>query len=268
MAAAVFSRAPPHVAPEVQRGAAACGDREPVAPVAATPALVAWRVLGGDAEVYIMSRWSPLGALCGGVVAGFVGSLAQNLYFAWTRQLAPQPAPAAFEPLEPEQREELPTQTVARRLKQHLALRGPVQHQGRAAQAVHLAFGSAWGALYGLLAGSLPRSSSLRGGLAFGALVWVSSDNVLLPAFRLAAWPHHYPVKTHLYAIGAHAVYGAAVAGTFEGLRRASLPATALLGSLWLTRGTPRFLRPRARRLAARSLRVALPLRDALRALA
>jgi len=214
-----------------------------------------------------MSRWSPLGAFCGGVAAGLVGAVAQNLFFAWTRRVAPQPALDVFEPVEPEQRHEQPTQTIARRFKEHLVQAGPLANSERAAQVVHLAFGSAWGGVYGLVAGSMPRAASLRGGLAFGAAVWLLSDDILLPAFKLAAWPQHYPVKTHLYAIAAHAVYGAAVAATFEGLRRGSLPATAALGGFWLTRRVPRLLRPRARRVATRALRVALPVREAVLAL-
>src|SRR5690606_19758470 len=120
-----------------------------------------------------------------------------------------------------------------------------------AAQLVHLAFGSAWGGVYGLVAGSAPRIDTVKGGLAFGMVVWMKSDNVLLPLFRLSAWPQHYPVKTHLYAIAAHAVYGAAVAATFDAFERASTPATAELGSLWLTRRVPRLLRPTARRAVA-----------------
>jgi uncharacterized membrane protein YagU involved in acid resistance len=214
-----------------------------------------------------MSRWSPLGAFCGGVVAGLAGSLAQNLYFAWTRKLAPDASTGAFEPVEPEQRHEPPTQTVARRFKEHLVHAGPLARPERAGQVVHLAFGSAWGGVYGLVAGTLPSAAGLRGGLVFGASVWLLSDDVLLPAFGLAAWPHHYPVKNHLYALAAHAVYGTAVAGVFEGLRRASLPATAALGAYWLTRRVPRLLRPRARRLTARGLRFALPVREAVLAL-
>ena len=214
-----------------------------------------------------MSRWSPLGAFCGGLAAGLVGAVAQNLFFTWTRRLAPRPSLEAFEPVEPEQRHEQPTQTIARRFKEHLVHAGPLTDSERAAQLVHLAFGSAWGGVYGLVAGTVPRSASLRGGLAFGAVVWLLSDDVLLPAFKLAAWPQHYPVKTHLYAMAAHAVYGAAVAGTFESLRRASLPATAALGAYWLTRRVPRLLRPRVRRVTTRVLRIALPVREAVLAL-
>lgn len=214
-----------------------------------------------------MSLRSPLGAFCAGLAAGFAGALAQNLFFAATKKLAPAPSPDAFAPVEPEQRHEMPTQTVARRVTEQLARRGPLEHPAGAAQAVHLAFGSAWGGLYGLVAGSALGAEGLKGGLAFGGAVWLMSDNLLLPAFRLSAWPQHYPVKTHLYAIAAHAIYGAVVASTFAALGRAATPATAALGSFWLTRRVPRFARPTARRALDRTIRVGLPVRDAWLAL-
>jgi hypothetical protein len=97
--------------------------------------------------------------------------------------------------------------------------------------------------------------------------VWVLADDVLLPSFKLAAWPQHYPVKTHLYAIGAHLAYGAATSACFAGIVRSSTPATALLGSLYLTRNVPKLLRPPARKLAERGLRVAIPVRRVVSAL-
>lgn len=214
-----------------------------------------------------MARRSPLGAFCAGLAAGFAGALAQNLFFACTKNIAPAPAPGAFAPAEPEQAAELPTQTVARRVVEQVVRRGPLQRKNAAGQVVHLAFGAAWGAAYGLVAGSWPRPASAADGAKFGLLVWAASDNLLLPAVRLSAWPHHYPAKTHAYAIAAHAVYGVVVAGTFWGLGRVSMPATAALGSYWLTRRVPRLLRRPARRLAYRGLRVALPARAAVAAL-
>ena len=215
-----------------------------------------------------MSRYSPLGAFCAGLVAGFAGAVAQNIFFAATRKLAPSPGTDAFEPVEEQQRGEMPTQTVARRALEGLVRRGPLEHTAGAGQLVHHAFGSAWGSVYGLLAGTWPRGSALRRGLQFGVVVWLVSDDILLPAFKLSAWPQHYAVKNHLYAIAAHGVYGAAVAGTFEGLSRAATPAKAALGALWLTRRVPSLLRPTARRIAYRGIRAALPVRDAVMALA
>jgi uncharacterized membrane protein YagU involved in acid resistance len=214
-----------------------------------------------------MSRCSPLGAFCGGLAAGFVGALAQSLFFAATKKLAPEPSTPVFEPAEPEQAFEMPTQTVARRLQEQLVRRGPLQHKAAAGQVVHLAFGSAWGGAYGLLAGTLPGAGTLKGGLTFGLLVWLVSDDILLPAFRLSAWPQHYPVKNHVYAIAAHAVYGAALAGVFAALRRASTPALAALGSVYYARRVPRLLRPAAQRVLDRGIRIALPVREVALAL-
>jgi uncharacterized membrane protein YagU involved in acid resistance len=214
-----------------------------------------------------MSRSSPLIAFAGGLVAGFLGSVAQNLFFASTKKLAPSSSPQSFEPVEPEQATETATQTVARRVTEQLARRGPIQHRQLGAQVVHHAFGSGWGAAYGLIASSLARPGVLTSGLVFGTLVWLVSDDILLPAFRLSAWPHHYPVKTHLYALAAHAVYGITVAAAHAALERSSPAAQAALGSLWVTRRVPKVLRPTARRWAQRGLRTALPVRDAWLAL-
>jgi uncharacterized membrane protein YagU involved in acid resistance len=170
-----------------------------------------------------MKRLSPLGALGCGLVAGVAGSLATELFFAITSKIAPAPPEDAFQPPEPEQRQETATQTVARRTVEGLLRRGPVEHKERAGRIVHYAFGAAWGGLYGLLATRSRRLEEPLGALGFGLAVWMASDNLILPVFRLAAWPHAYPVKSHAYAIAAHVVYGAAVWGAFEALQRLRL---------------------------------------------
>ena len=42
------------------------------------------------------------------------------------------------------------------------------QHEERAGHIVHYAFGTAWGGIYGVMAGSLPSLLTLKGGAAFG----------------------------------------------------------------------------------------------------
>jgi uncharacterized membrane protein YagU involved in acid resistance len=210
-----------------------------------------------------MSRGSPLGALGAGLVGGFLGALAQNVFFASTKKLAPASDAPAFEPAEPEQAFETATHTVARRVTEQLARRGPLEHGERAAQLVHLAFGSGWGGVYGLIAASLPRPRTLKSGLIFGMTVWLISDDILLPVFRLSAWPHRYPVKTHLYAIAAHAAYGLTVSSSYAALTRSARPIAVALGSFWITRRAPKFLRPTARHLVQRALRIAAPVRSA-----
>jgi hypothetical protein len=154
---------------------------------------------------------NPMGALLRGMFAGALGSLTQGLFFMATQKLAPKPPPQAFRAPEPQQRGESETQVVARRFIEGLMRRGPLEHKAAAGQLVHYGFGSAWGALYGLAAPSLRPLETLPGGLAFGSLVWLISDGLIVPGFRLAGWPQRYPAKNHAYAIAAHLVYGATV---------------------------------------------------------
>lgn len=208
-----------------------------------------------------MIRLSPLAAVCGGFAAGLLGCLAQDAFFAVTKRLTPSATTDAFHPPEPQQAEEAPTQTIARRIVEGLVQRGPIVHKERAGRVVHYAFGTAWGGIYGVVAGSAPSLLTLKGGVAFGLFVWAVSDDILLPWFKVAAWPHHYPVKNHLYAMGAHAVFGAALSAAFVALSRSAAPAAALLGSLYVTRRLPKVLRAPARKLARGGLDVVLPVR-------
>lgn len=206
-----------------------------------------------------MIRLSPLAAICGGFAAGLVGCLAQDAFFALTKRLTPAGTTDAFRPPEPQQADEAPTQTIARRVVEGLLQRGPLVHPKRAGRVVHYAFGATWGGVYGIMTATAPSLLTLKGGVAFGLLVWAASDDVLLPWFKLAAWPHHYPVKNHLYAVGAHAVFGAAVSASFVALLRNAAPATAFLGSLYVTRRVPKLLRRPARKLARGGLDLLLP---------
>jgi hypothetical protein len=193
---------------------------------------------------------SPLSALARGLVAGAVGAGVQSLFFRLTARVAPAPPPEAFEPPEAQQRHEPPTGTVARRLRRLAGrddLAGPAQARG--SRLIHLGFGAAWGGAYALARESVPALARPAGALGYGSAVWMASENLLLPAFKLAGWPQRYPARTHAYAWAAHLVYGAAVATSYGFLRRRSLvPLLAgawLTGRRWrLTRGLPRVLRP------------------------
>lgn len=197
-----------------------------------------------------LGRMTPLGALARGVVAGAVGSAVQTLFFRATRRITPSSPEGVFQPPEEEQREEQATQTVARRFVEDFVQRGPLRDKERGGKIVHEAFGAAWGGVYGLIRGSYPAASTPLGVAAFSTLVWVVSDNVILPVFRLAAWPQAYPLRTHAYAWVAHLVYGAAVAAAFEAQRRSTwAPVAAVVSARWATRRLPAPVRPAAARV-------------------
>ncbi len=176
----------------------------------------------------------PIAAVIDGAIAGFVGSAVQDLYFRATSKVTPETPKDVFAPPEPDQRQETSTQTVARRVYEDLAQQGELVDKEYGGKLVHYAFGSGWGAVYGLLRGSLPRRSGpiLTGAFAsmFASIVWLVSDNVILPAFKLAAWPQKYPARVHAYAWSAHIAYGVGVWGTFEALAW-GLPRAFALGT-------------------------------------
>ena len=78
----------------------------------------------------------------------------------------------------------------------------------------HWAYGILNGALYGLVAESLPKPR-VGYGLPFGAAVW-ASDYVVLPAAKLYKPLWKYDLKTLAQDLSAHLVYGLATATTLR----------------------------------------------------
>lgn len=77
-----------------------------------------------------------------------------------------------------------------------------------AGAAVHYAFGTASGALYGALAEVAPQVTT-GVGIPFGAAFWLLADEVSVPLLGLSKGPTEYPLSTHAYALASHLVYGA-----------------------------------------------------------
>jgi hypothetical protein len=76
-----------------------------------------------------------------------------------------------------------------------------------AGAAVHYAFGTVTGGLYGALAEVTPQVTAAAG-LPFGAAFWLVADEITVPALGLSKGPTEYPVSTHAYALASHLVYG------------------------------------------------------------
>ncbi|MGI5862805.1 MAG: hypothetical protein ACOX6T_12205 [Myxococcales bacterium] len=176
---------------------------------------------------------TPLGALFRGMVAGAIGAYAQNVFFKRTAKIAPPTPEGVFTPPEEEQKREIALETTARRFTEGMMKRGPLTdaQKKRGATLVHYAFGAMWGGLYGLTRETLPATRNPLGVAAYSAAVWMLADNVVLPAFKLAAWPQKYPLKTHAYALAAHFAYGTAIASSYETMRRQFWDAVG--ASLW-----------------------------------
>jgi hypothetical protein len=153
---------------------------------------------------------TPLGAFARGLLAGAIGAGAQSLFFKLVK--APRRTRLPEGVGKPEGDDVPALHALASRLE---GLTGrDLGDKARVATAIHVLFGAMWGGVYGLVRESFRMPPQL-----FGVLVWALSDNVLLPAFRLAAWPHRYSLREHRYAAQAHVAYGLATAGSYAALR-------------------------------------------------
>lgn len=89
-----------------------------------------------------------------------------------------------------------------------------------AGAAVHYAFGTLSGGLYGALAEVTPQVTTATG-LPFGASFWLLADEISVPLLGLSKAPTEYPVSTHAYALTSHLVYGMTTELSRRALRRA-----------------------------------------------
>lgn len=89
-----------------------------------------------------------------------------------------------------------------------------------AGEAVHFTYGGLWGAVYGIVQGSLGLPPWLAGPV-HGLVIWAVGPVVMLPAMRIAPAPWRVPPDKAALAVGAHLVYGLATALVYEAEQRA-----------------------------------------------
>ena len=117
---------------------------------------------------------------------------------------------------------------VARRLADALGVDLTHERAMELGNRIHWAYGTQFGLPFEV---SPVRHSPLTGA-AYGALLWLGSDELLLWAIGIAGKPTQYPISTHVKALAAHTVYGAALGATTWGLetvfqRKSDLPVNA-----------------------------------------
>ncbi|VWX53134.1 DUF1440 domain-containing protein [Novosphingobium sp. 9U] len=95
-------------------------------------------------------------------------------------------------------------------------------------QAVHYVTGTLAGAAYGALAETAPGVTRWRG-LAFGLACATLIDQIAVPLAGFARQPLRYTLRTHLYGLASHAVFGLVTEAVRKGLRRR--PPIAVLDS-------------------------------------
>lgn len=149
---------------------------------------------------------TPLGAVGRGVIAGAVGTGAMTAF---------QTAVAKARDSEPS---DTPAQVAKRIIEGVLQREVPDERMELLNNAMHWTYGTSWGALYGLVQGSVGGRFA-RAGLGFGVAVWGSSL-VELPALGLAPPVWEYPPIELALDVSYHLAYGLATAAAFGVLVR------------------------------------------------
>ncbi len=157
---------------------------------------------------------TPLGTVARGLVAGLAGTVAMTGYQLAVAKLRGQ------ENKKPHRWADAPVPAqLAKRVSE-----GVFEHKVTLKDApkltnlVHYAYGTGWGAVYGLAQGTL-HAPTLAHGLGFGTAVWGTAYAVLPPT-GLYEPPWRYPVKELALDLSYHLVYGVAVAGAYRALDR------------------------------------------------
>jgi hypothetical protein len=175
---------------------------------------------------------TPLAAVAGGVLAGAVGTACMDtVRYVRHRRSGGEESPLEWEfgPIDSWQQAPDPGQ-VARRVIEGFTQRElPDRWAWLTSTIMHWTFGSAWGALYGIVAGSLRRPRA-RYGVPFGAAVW-ASGYVVLPAAGLYKPIWEYDAKTLADDLTAHLAYGAGTGAAFWCLLRLARPCAHRAGT-------------------------------------
>ncbi len=170
--------------------------------------------------------------LVAGLAGGLVASWTMNQFqAAWTRIAEGQEKPHGAQSMQPadgsngEQGQDTAEQDDAT-VETAKAISAKVfghelqeSEKKPAGAAVHYAFGTLSGGLYGALAEVTPQVT-VGAGVPFGAAFWLLADEVTVPLLGLSKGPTEYPPSTHAYALASHLVYGVTAEMSRRALRQ------------------------------------------------
>jgi putative membrane protein len=170
--------------------------------------------------------------LVAGLAGGLVASWTMNQFqAAWTRIAEGGEKPHGAQSMQPsegskgEQSQDTHEQDDATVKAAKAISEGVFGHELKenekrpAGAAVHYAFGTVTGGLYGALAEVTPQVTTAAG-IPFGAAFWLVADEVAVPLLGLSKGPTEYPVSTHAYALASHLVYGVTAEVSRRALRQ------------------------------------------------
>jgi len=159
---------------------------------------------------------TPLAAMAGGLLAGVVGTISMDtVWYLRQRRAGGDKTPLEWEfgAIDGWDQAPYPGQAGKRLIEGFTQRELPDRWAWPVSTAMHWGYGAGWGALYGIVAGSLRKPDPLYG-VPFGAVVW-TSDYVTLPLAGLYKPIWKYDAKTLARDLTAHLTFGAGTAAAF-----------------------------------------------------
>lgn len=84
---------------------------------------------------------------------------------------------------------------------------------------VHYGYGALMGGIYGAVRADR-HHPDLEGGLAWGTVLWLLGDELVVPLLGLSEGPAERPIREHTRELAGHLVYGAGTAVATQALHR------------------------------------------------
>lgn len=159
---------------------------------------------------------TPLAAVAAGLLAGAAGTVCLDaVHYLKYRRAGGTGSPLAWEfaPVQSWETAPAPGQVARRVLEGFTGRKLPDRSAFLISTLAHWGYGSAAGAAYGIVAGSLPAPRPVYG-VPFGAAVF-AGDYIALPAAGLYQPIWEYDATTLAWDLGAHLGYGAGTATAF-----------------------------------------------------
>jgi hypothetical protein len=159
---------------------------------------------------------TPLAAVAGGLLAGVVGTVClDTVWYVRYRRGGGKKGPLEWEfgPVDSWEDAPAPGKFAKRVIEGFTQRQLPDRWAWPISTAMHWGYGSAAGALYGILAGSLREPDPLYG-LPFGAAVW-ATGYVILPEAGIYKPIWEYDAKTLARDLSAHLAFGVGTGAAF-----------------------------------------------------
>ncbi len=164
------------------------------------------------------SAWKGMMA---GLAGGLAGSWTMNEFQKLYARVAEGNGKQSQQRSGQEQASEDATMKAANRISQAVLDQELTRKQKeQMGPAIHYAFGTIMGGLYGTLA-EWRHDVTAGFGTAFATMLFVAADEIAVPALRLSSSPQDVPLSSHIYALASHLVYGVAAEGVRRGVRTA-----------------------------------------------